>query len=90
LKQVSIDIPRRNSTSAYKEKPLLIQPLPNNTPSLHKNACINLGPEQAGNPKETREFFSKIKTYLEFKTRPGISFSLVYLLQKTLKNSALH
>lgn len=74
-----------------KEKPLPIQPLPNNMPSLPTTAYINayLGPEKAESPNETREFFSKVKKYLEFTTRPGISLSLVYLLQKTLENSAL-
>lgn len=59
-----------------------MQPLQINIPSLH--ITVYLGPEKAGKPKEHIGFFSKIKKYLEFTTRFGISFCLVYHLQKTL------
>lgn len=81
-----IDISRRHShsTSEYKEKPLLVQPLQVNIPSLH--ITVYLRPEKAGKPKEHIGIFPKIKKYLEFTNRFGISFCLVYHLKKTLRN----
>lgn len=79
-----IDIFRRHShsTSAYKEKPLLVQPLQINIPSIH---LPKKGLEKAGKPKEHAGFFPKIKKYLEYTARFGVSLCLVYYLQKTLK-----
>lgn len=75
------DIFRRHShsTSAYKEKALLVvQPLQINIPSLHI-----FRPRKGWKAKR---FFSKIKKYLEFIASFGISLCLVYHVQKTLKN----
>lgn len=65
-----IGIPRKYLTLACKEKPLPTQPHPNDIPSLHTTEYIKAysGPENAGNPEGTREFFSEIRKYLGFKS----------------------
>lgn len=82
-----IGIPRKYLTLACKEKALPTQLLPNDIPSLHTTAYINAysGPENAGNPKGTRESFSKTRKYLGFKSDLESAFHCCIIPKRPLK-----